>query len=54
MQLNLLFCLNLGLQGDGNSMSENGLDGVQCVQGQMKRSVLKGSDQDQGGVKGVK
>ena len=34
-------------------MSGDGLDGVQCVQGQMKLSVLNGSDQDQGGVQGV-
>ena len=34
-------------------MSREGLEGVQCVQVQMKRSVLKGGDQDQGGVQGV-
>ena len=40
--------LHRGVQGDGKSMSGNGLDGVQCVLGQMK-----GSDQEQGGVQGV-
>ena len=45
--------LNRGVQGDGKSMSGDGLDGVQCVQGQMKGSVLKGSDQDHCGVQGV-
>ena len=45
--------LHRGVQGDGKSMSGDGLDGVQCVLGQMKGSVLKGSDKDQGGVQGV-
>ena len=30
------------------------MDGVQCVQGQMKQSVFKCIEQDQGGVQGVK
>ena len=34
-------------------MSGDGLDGEQCVQGQMKQSVLTGSDQDHGGVEDV-
>ena len=34
-------------------MSGDGLDGVQCVQGQMKGSVLKCCDQDHCGVQGV-
>ena len=37
-----------GVQGDGKSISGDGLDGVQCVQVPMKQNVLKGSDQDQG------
>ena len=42
-----------GVQGDGKRMSEDGLDGVQCVQGQRKASVLKGCDQDHCGEQGV-
>ena len=42
-----------GVQGDGKRMSGDGLDGVQCVQGQRKGSVLKGCDQDHCGVQGV-
>ena len=34
-------------------MSGDGLDGVQCVQGQMKGIVLKCCDQDHCGVQGV-
>ena len=34
-------------------MSGDRLDGVQYVQGQLKGSLLKGSDQDHGGVQGV-
>ena len=30
--------LHWGVQGDGKSMSGDGLDGVHCVQGQMKGS----------------
>ena len=40
--------LHWGVQGGGKSLSGYGLDGVHFVQGQMKGSLLKGSDQDHG------
>ena len=45
--------LHKGVQGGGKSMSGDRLDGVQYVQGQLKGSLLKGSDQDHCGVEGV-
>ena len=42
-----------GVQGASKRMSRHERDGVQCVQGQRKGSVLKGCDQDHCGVQGV-